>query len=99
MDPLLEVLCRASLVRTYGQIEGIDGVSFMIAGEPLTDQSGNLVGVMTPEQFITNAGNEINAYEKAVITLYFADDDLQKLKKTTRTVVYNTNILALVMNK
>ncbi|MCR4990743.1 MAG: GerMN domain-containing protein [Lachnospiraceae bacterium] len=92
VDPLLEVLCRASLVRTYGQIEGIDGISFTVAGEPLTDQAGNLIGTMTPDMFITNAGNEINAYEKATLTLYFADEDLQKLERTTRTVVYNTNI-------
>lgn len=91
-DPLLEVLSRASIVRSYGQIPGIDGVSFTVEGEPLTDQAGNPVGIMTPDQFITNAGKEINAYERAELTLYFANDTGDKLVKSTRSVVYNTNI-------
>ena len=91
-DPLLEVLSRASIVRSYGQIPGIDGVSFTVEGEPLTDQAGNPVGIMTPDQFITNAGKEINAYERVELTLYFANDTGDKLVKTSRSVVYNTNI-------
>ncbi len=91
-DPLLEVLARASIVRSYGQIPGIDGVSFTVGGEPLSDSAGNLIGVMVPEQFITNAGKEINAYEKAKLNLYFADDTGEKLVMTSRSVVYNTNI-------
>ena len=91
-EPILEVLSRASIVRSYGQIPGIDGVSFTIEGEPLTDQAGNPVGIMTPDQFITNAGKEINAYERVELTLYFANDSGDKLVKTTRSVIYNTNI-------
>ncbi len=91
-DPLIEVLSRASIVRSYGQIPGIDGVSFTIEGEPLTDQAGNPVGIMTPDQFITNAGKEINAYERVELILYFANDSGDKLVKTTRSVIYNTNI-------
>lgn len=34
-DPLLEVLSRASIVRSYGQIPGIDGVSFTVEGEQI----------------------------------------------------------------
>ncbi|MCR4850972.1 MAG: GerMN domain-containing protein [Lachnospiraceae bacterium] len=91
-DPLLEVLSRASLVRSYGQIPGIDGISFTVEGEPLTDQAGNPVGIMTPDQFITNAGKEINAYEKVELTLFFASETGDRLVKTTRSVIYNTNI-------
>ena len=92
MPPITEVLARASIVRTMGQIPGIDGISFVIGNEPLADAAGNLIGVMNPEQFITNAGNEINAYERVQLTLYFADESGQKLLRTKRSVVYSSNI-------
>ncbi|MCR5502579.1 MAG: GerMN domain-containing protein [Lachnospiraceae bacterium] len=92
MDPILELLRRAAVVRTITQLPSVDTVSITVAGEPLTDQQGAPVGAMTGDQFITNAGREINAYEQTKLTLYFADDDGTKLRKVTRTVVYSSNI-------
>ena len=69
-----EVLIRAAIVRTLTQLEGIDNVSFTVGGETLTDSLGGVVGPMTAEMFIDNAGREINAYEKTRLKLYFADD-------------------------
>ena len=48
--------------------------------------------VMNADQFIDNAGNEINTYEKVKLTLYLADEEGDNLKAVTRTVVYNSNI-------
>ena len=47
---------------------------------------------MTSDQFIDNAGDEINAYEKVRLKLYFANEQGDGLIATNRTVVYNTNI-------
>lgn len=91
-DPMLELLRRAAVVRTLTQLEIIDTVSISVNGEPLSDAQGVPVGPMTGEQFITNAGREINAYEQTKLTLYFADDDGTKLRKVSRTVVYSSNI-------
>lgn len=88
-----EVLVRAALVRTLTQVEGIDFVSIMIRDENLADVLGNPVGVMSADMFIDNAGDEINAYEKAQLRLYFADESGTKLVEVIRpAVVYNTNI-------
>ncbi|MBQ9135725.1 MAG: GerMN domain-containing protein [Lachnospiraceae bacterium] len=87
-----EVLIRAALVRTFSQVTGIKYVSITVAGEPLLDTLGNAVGLMTAEQFVDNAGDEINAYEKVRIKLYFANEEGTGLIATNRTVVYNTNI-------
>ncbi len=92
LDPISEVLMRASCVKTLGQIEDVTGVCFFVSEEPLCDAYGNPIGVMTPEQFITNAGNEINAYEKTKINLYFADETGNELIPVQRTVVYSSNI-------
>lgn len=87
-----EVLVRAAIVRTLTQIEGIQYVSFLLQSEPLTDASGAVIGMMNAEMFIDNAGNEINTYEKVKLTLYFANEAGDGLKKVSRTVVYNSNI-------
>lgn len=92
MLPTTEVLVRAALVRTLTQIEGVQYVSVTVRGEPLTDTLGNVVGTMTADMFIDNAGEEINAYEKVRLHLYFANEEGTKLVPVTRDVVYNSNI-------
>ena len=39
-----EILCRAAIVKTLCQIEGVNGVEFYVNEAPLTDNSGNLYG-------------------------------------------------------
>lgn len=92
MLPSTEILVRAAIVRTLTQIKGIDGVSFWVGADPLTDLSGNPVGVLTADMFIDNQGSEINAYEQANIKLYFANEAGNALVEVNRTVVYNSNI-------
>ncbi|MEG1848227.1 MAG: GerMN domain-containing protein [Lachnospiraceae bacterium] len=92
LEPTQEVLTRAALVRTLTQMEGIEYVSIKINGEPLTDLSGNPVGTMTADLFMDNAGAAINAYEQAVLRLYFANEAGDKLVEVDRTIRYNSNI-------
>ena len=61
MNVVTEVLYRAAVVKTLTQIAGIEGVSFQVAGTPLSDQKGNAVGVMTNDSFVENTGETINA--------------------------------------
>lgn len=92
MSPTGEVLSRAAIVRTLCQVEGVNSVAFKVAGEPLVNLSGVPVGYMTADQFVDNAGNEINAYEKATLTLYFANESGTGLEAHTVECVYNSNI-------
>ena len=88
-----EILDRAAMVRTLTQINGVEYVTFTVENAPLLDDSGNIVGNMSADDFVYNAGNEINAYEKAELVLYFASEDGQELIPVYRSVVYNSNIL------
>lgn len=87
-----EVLTRAAIVRTLTQIEGIDYVMMQVRGEPIADSLGNVVGAMSSDMFIDNAGNEINAYEQVKLRLYFANESGDKLIETNRKGVYSSNI-------
>lgn len=92
LSPTAEILSRAAIVRTLCQVEGVDYVAFNVAGQPLVNNSGALVGYMTEDQFVENAGNEINAYEKTSLTLYFADKSGKKLEAHVVDCIYNSNI-------
>ena len=93
MDITKEVLTRAAIVRTVTQIPEISLVSFTVQGEMLADSSGMAIGTMNADSFIENAGDEINAYEKVNLKLYYANEDGTGLvEENRRNVVYNSNI-------
>ena len=88
-----ETLVRAALVRTLTQIKEINYLSFLIRSDPLTDSMGNIVGVMSADMFIDNAGKEMNAYEKVKLRLYFGNESGDGLIAVNRNgVVYNSNV-------
>lgn len=92
MPKVYEVLCRAALVRTLCQIPEIDYVGFRIGGQPLMTLSGKAVGLMNEDQFIENAGEEINAYKTADLTLYYANETGDRLVAQRVAMEYNSNI-------
>lgn len=79
-----EILCRATIVKTMCQIPGIDFVLFNVNDQPLVDSNGIQIGLMTAEFFVENTGAETN-YN---VTLYFANEAGDLLKKTTRNIYY-----------
>lgn len=92
LAPTTEVLTRAAIVRTLAQIEGISYVSMKLEDKELTDHTGAVMNAMSADQFVDNAGNEINTYENVRLTLYFAAENGKHLRKAIRSVEYNSNI-------
>lgn len=88
----MEILTRASLVKSLTQVEGIGRVTIHIDGVPLTDSLGKNVGSMTADMFIDNAGKEISTYEWVTLRLYFANETGDGLIAVDRSKAYNTNI-------
>ena len=85
LSPTTEVLTRAAIVRTLSQLEGIRYVNMKLGEKELTDHTGAVINAMSADQFVDNAGNEIN-------TLYFASENGKYLIKALRSVEYNSNI-------
>lgn len=102
MSAVEEVLCRAAVVRTMTQIKGVDCVSFSVADTPLTDAKGTIVGSMNQDSFIENPGEQINSIQDATLTLYFSNENGDRLIKETREEVYyssNVSLEKLVMEQ
>lgn len=92
MSSVTELLFRTSIVRILTQIPNIKFVSFYVNDKPLVDANGNVVGIMTADNFIENTGDEINSYKRANLTLYYANKKGNKLVETSVDVVYSSNI-------
>lgn len=92
MDSVDEVLCRAAIVRTMLQIDGIDTVEFTVANQPLIDKSGHTVGVMTSDTFVDINGSEDDSYQQAELNLYFSNTAGNGLVLVKREVLYHSNI-------
>jgi germination protein M len=102
MSQVEEVLCRAAVVRTMTQIDGVDCVAFYIGDTPLQDSTGAVIGNMYEESFIENPGEQINSIQNTSLTLYFSDEDGDALIKETRQDVYysgNVSLEKLVMEQ
>lgn len=87
-----EVLSRAAIVRTLCQSSKVEFVSFLVEGAELTNSNGIQIGLMNADTFVENNGSEINAYERTVLKLYYADESGQKLRVCEKEVLYNSNI-------
>lgn len=92
MDATREILARAAVVQSYIQIPGITKAAVTVNGEPLKDGSGEEIGAMDADSFVENSGKEINAYQSAALTLYFANESGDKLVKEERNLYYSTGI-------
>lgn len=96
-----EVLLRAALVETLGQIKGVDEVGFFTGEGMLTDSDGQEIGYMSPEDFVQNTGSTLHSYQLQELKLYFAGEKGDCLEPETVSLRYNssTSIEKLVVEQ
>lgn len=87
-----EKLVRAAVVQSLVQVEGINAVRFMIDGEPFTDSSGTQTGLMNEDDFVGNTSSSPSSYQTDMLTLYFANEDGDKLVQQNTSVRYSSNV-------
>lgn len=79
MDRVEEVLCRAAVVRTLTQINGVNQVMFFVEDMPLKNQDGEPYGYMQASDFVQNTGSTINSYEVKNFVIYYSDKSGKQL--------------------
>ena len=91
MNPVDEVLLRASIVKDYVQIPNIYLVTITAEGTPIVDSQGQEIGAMSLDSFLENTGKEIMAYQYKELNLYFTNEEGNQLVPEARQVYYNGN--------
>ena len=91
LNPVDEVLLRASIVKDYVQIPNIYLVTITAEGTPIVDSQGQEIGAMSLDSFLENTGKEIIAYQYKELNLYFTNEEGNQLVPEARQVYYNGN--------
>ena len=91
LNPVDEVLLRASIVKDYVQIPNIYLVTITAEGTPIVDSQGQEIGSMSLDSFLENTGKEIMAYQYKELNLYFTNEEGNQLVPEARQVYYNGN--------
>lgn len=91
LNPVDEVLLRASIVKYYVQIPNIYLVTITAEGTPIVDSQGQEIGAMSLDSFLENTGKEIMAYQYKELNLYFTNEEGNQLVPEARQVYYNGN--------
>ena len=91
LNPVDEVLLRASIVKDYVQIPNIYLVTITAEGTPIVDSQGQEIGAMSLDSFLENTGKEIMAYQYKELNLYFTNEEGNQLVPDARQVYYNGN--------
>ena len=91
LNPVDEVLLRASIVKDYVQIPNIYLVTITAEGTPIVDSQGQEIGAMSMDSFLENTGKEIMAYQYKELNLYFTNEEGNQLVPEARQVYYNGN--------
>ena len=102
MKKAREVLCRAAVVQTLVQIDGIDFVSFYVGDDVLKDREGVPIGLMSADDFVQNTGSSLSSYQVTSLNLYFSNEDGTKLVSEKINDVHysnNTSIEKLIMEQ
>ena len=89
MDTAGELMCRAGIVKTLCQLDNVEYVEFQVEGKPLTLQNGNVVRLMTAQDFIDNTGTDTKFAQTVNITVYFTDEEGVEMSESLLRVEYN----------
>lgn len=92
MNDVQEMLCRASIVQTLTQVEGVDLVEFSINGEPLLRKNGETVGALSAGSFVKDTGTALKSYQRTTLTLFFANEKGDGLIAEKKDVRYISNV-------
>lgn len=90
MNSSHEILCRAALTKTLTQIGGVEYINIYTGDQPLMDNQGNPVGMLSAGDFVDSI-SDVNAFEKSELTLYFADESGEYLVEERREVMHSMN--------
>ena len=89
MEPLQEILCRAGVVKTLCGLDGVEGVEFLINGQPLVLNGDMMAGVMSGEDFIDNTGEDVSFRQTVLLTVFYATGDGDTLSSVRLLVESN----------
>lgn len=91
LSAVSRILFLTAVTRTMTQLPDIVGILYYVNGVAATDGDGNMLGILRADSFVDNAVDSPEDYREEKLVLYFANEQMDRLVKTTRTVVYRSS--------
>lgn len=89
---IMEILCRAAIVKSLTQLEKVHNVEITVDGQPIMNQDGDIIGLMNENSFL----DEENVWKQAggygEVTLYYANTDGTKLVPYTMSLEIGNHV-------
>lgn len=86
------ILAVSKISQELCSMDNVNYVSFTVNGILLHDSKNVAYGIFDADSFVENEGALINAYERAELQLYFANEDGSRLVGRRESLVYSSNI-------
>lgn len=93
------ILIRAAIVKSLTQFEDVDAVLLTLEGEPLLEDDGTVIGLMTGDMFIDKDTGKMSDYEVVTIRLYFTNENGDVLLPIDRSLLHNLDMSNVSMEK
>lgn len=91
-SPIAEILCRAALVKSLTQLDQVHNVEITVDGQPIMNQDGEVIGLMNENSFLDEDSVWKQAGACGEVTLYFADEQEERLVPYTMTLEIGNHI-------
>lgn len=91
-SPVVEIICRSSIVKSLTGLDYIDSVLFEIEGIPLKDSDGSVIGAMNNNDIIMDLKDEDLSNEETELIIYYANEEGSLLVPVVKTVVIDSNL-------
>lgn len=91
-SPVVEIICRSSIVKSLTGLDYIDSVLFEIEGIPLKDSDGSIIGAMDNNDIIMDIRDEDLSNEETELIIYYADNQGEFLRALTKRVVIDSDL-------
>lgn len=92
LDPTLEILYRAAIVKSVVQVPFINNVEITMNGQPIMDRDGQVIGIMNEKSFTDQDNSFVNYSMYGGISLYFADKSGKKLVEHPTQLAISNNV-------
>lgn len=80
MTNVRKIIFRASVVSTLCQVPGVNGIAFTVEQNPITNSTGEAIGIMTKDSFVNVLLTEEGMLKQETdLTIYFANQTKDKL--------------------
>ena len=92
MNSAQEVLCRAAVVQSLVQIDGVEWVKIYVDDEPIQDKDGMEIGYVGADDFVQNTGESLSSYQKVELSLWIPDKEGEVLVNENREIRYSSSV-------